>query len=473
MKQFLKSHRRSIAAAMGVLTMASLVSYNHTSTLSMDLNSGWLATVSSNRSFQRMQRKKYESQPNHRIAQRLQQRLRRRGSRAVPSINVLAKAVASRQALLRKHISVTFLTEEDEDHTVWDVSASRYPLWIRPSFTMKNAKFVINPDQIRQDFSDGNIITVDPPVHAILRSITFKENEKSVSRANIEGTARAGYLPDVDLIASSIAKAFHSDLTEMSIVLEKEEGRIINMTDLDLGNLRLWSTGKSNYRGSTYSRAHNVEKALNKHVQNTVVAPGDTYSFNSTLDGPVSIANGWRMAKIIVNGGDLELAPGGGICQASTTVFRAIVNGGFPVVDRRAHSIYVSYYKKHGVGIDATIYPGSQDLVFTNDTDNYLVIQSYSEGSDAFVNIFGTPDGRTVALEGPYFASTAPQGFTYRGRGIHRNEIVWIQRIDYPSGESREYQIGSRYKTLPESVAREFKVEETVFTSAPLAQLSN
>lgn len=437
------------------------------------MHDSWTAKLGSQLSFTRMQRRQYPNSPEHRIAQRLQHRLRKRGTRAAPSINVLAEAVRSRKHLFSKHIAVNFETDESTEHEPWNVSAHRYPLWVSPSFTMNDAKFVMNPDQIKKSFEDESVLTVNPPVHAILRSITVKEDDKSVSRAEIEGTARSGYLPNTDLIASSVAKSFHTDLEEISIPIEKEEGRIINMTDLDLGNLQLWASGKSDYRGSTYARQHNVQKALNEHVQNTIVAPGDTYSFNSTLNGPVSVANGWRMAKVIFNGGDLEPAPGGGICQASTTVFRAIVNAGFPVMDRRAHSIYVSYYKKHGVGIDATIYPGSQDLTFLNDSEDYLVIQSYNDGSEAYVNIYGTPDNRTVALEGPYFTSTAPNGFSYKGRGIHKNEIVWVQHVQYPDGESREYQIGSRYKTLPQSLASEYEPQQTIHTSAPLAKIDN
>ncbi|MDP6561811.1 MAG: VanW family protein [Candidatus Peribacteraceae bacterium] len=471
MQPHIKSHLRSIASLTAVLAILTIGSQLQTAQFP-STNDIWRAQIGGLRSFTRAQRNPYPKSQKHRIALRLQKRLRRKGNRATPSVDVLAKAVESRQKLLSRNITVTFSTDEDSEHTVWDVSAQKYPLWISPSITMNDAKFVMNPDQIKKSFEDESIVTVNPPIHAILRNVQLKEDDRSVSRATIEGTAHNGYLPDTDLIASSIAKTFHTDLEEISIPLEKEEGRIINMTDLDLGDLRLWATGRSDYRGSTYARSYNVQKALNEHVQNTVVAPGDTYSFNSTLNGPVSVANGWRMAKVIFNGGDLEPAPGGGICQASTTVFRAIVNAGFPIVERRSHSLYVSYYKKHGVGIDATIYPGSQDLTFLNDTDNYLVIQSYNEGSEAFVNIFGTPDGRTVALEGPYFTSTAPDGFSYRGRGIATNEIVWVQSVNYSNGENREYQIGSRYKTLPQSLAREYEPAEVIHTSAPLAQVN-
>jgi len=471
MQRNTKLHLRSIASLTGVLAMLIMGNHFQSSASPVNIGEAWTARIGSARSFTQLQRKQYADSPDHRIAQRLQYRLRKRGTRAAPSINILVKAVQSRKHLFSKNISVTFVTEENEEHTEWNVSAHRYPLWVSPSFTMNDAKFVMNPDQIKKSFENESILTVDPPVHAIIRSITVKENDKSVSRAEIEGTARTGYLPNSDLIASNVAKAFHTDLSEISIPLEKEDGRLINMTDLDLGSLQLWATGRSDYRGSTYARSYNVQKALNEHVQNTVVAPGETFSFNSTLDGPVTLANGWRMAKVIFNGGDLESAPGGGICQASTTVFRAIVNAGFPVQERRSHSLYVSYYKKYGVGIDATIYPGSQDLTFLNDSENYLVIQSYNDGSEAYVNIYGTPDNRTVALEGPYFTATAPDGFSYKGRGIKTNEIVWVQHVQYANGESREYQIGSRYKTLPQSLAREYEPQQVIHTSAPLAQI--
>ena len=143
------------------------------------------------------------------------------------------------------------------------------------------------------------------------------------------------------------------------------------------------------------------------------------------------------------------------------------MNAGFPIVKRKAHSLYVTYYKQYGVGIDATIYPGTQDLVFVNDTPGPLVIQAYSEGNDAFVNFYGTPDGRTVELNGPYFASNAPEGLTYNDRPVAKTEILWVQNVTYPDGETREYKISSRYKELPQlSLAKEFPPTQKVHAAA-------
>ncbi|KKW38159.1 MAG: VanW family protein [Candidatus Peribacteria bacterium GW2011_GWB1_54_5] len=162
------------------------------------------------------------------------------------------------------------------------------------------------------------------------------------------------------------------------------------------------------------------------------------------------------MAQVIFEGDQLKPAPGGGICQASTTVYRAIVNAGFPVVERRAHSLYVSYYKKYGVGIDATIFPGTQDLTFLNDTEQPLLIQAYDDGYEAVVNFYGTPDGRTVELQGPYFSTNAPEGMLINDRQVMKNEIVWIQRVNYADGSVKENLILSRYKELPAYVRNEY-----------------
>lgn len=474
MDSTIKQHLRSITTLTGVLTVLTIGA----NTVVPPENTGmadqaWSAQLGTTRIYSRVEYRNVPDTPEHRIAVRLQKRLRKHGSRVSPPINALAAAVKQRQELLNKSLEVLFVTDEYAEPAVWTVSAQRYPLWIQASITATNAEFAISPEQIMNTIETEQVIEVEPPSHAVLKNVVFKEDdEEGVHRAEVEGVAKPGYMMEGDVVAASVAKAFDNNLAEIRVPLKREEGRIINMTGLDLGDLSLWANGLSDYTGSTWSRSQNVRKALDQHVNNTVVMPGETFSFNDTLDGRVTQGNGWYMSKVIFNGGDLEYAPGGGICQASTTVFRAIVNAGFPVVERRAHSLYVSYYKEHGVGIDATIYPGSQDLVFENDSEKPLLIQAYSDGYEAHVNIYGTPDNRTVELEGPYFASTAPKGFTYNGRSVKNNEIVWVQRVHYDQGDVREYQIGSRYRTLPQSLAREFPPVERVHASAPLASMT-
>ena len=142
----------------------------------------------------------------------------------------------------------------------------------------------------------------------------------------------------------------------------------------------------------------------------------------------------------------------------ATTTYRAILLAGLPVVNRKAHSLYVSYYEKYGVGMDATVYPGQQDLTFTNDTGNFLLVQSYDDGFEARVNIYGTSDGRIVRMEGPYFATNAPEDLSVHDRSLAKNEIVWRQHITY-GGVTVTNTIVSRYKTIPLSIARKYSEE--------------
>ena len=65
---------------------------------------------------------------------------------------------------------------------------------------------------------------------------------------------------------------------------------------------------------------------------------------------------------------------GGGLCQIGTTVFRAAVNSGLPITERRPHAYRVVYYEP--AGFDATIYDPRPDLRFINDTENYILIQT-------------------------------------------------------------------------------------------------
>jgi vancomycin resistance protein YoaR len=103
-----------------------------------------------------------------------------------------------------------------------------------------------------------------------------------------------------------------------------------------------------------------------------LIAPDAEFSFNDVL-GPVEPGSGFKMEKVIKKD-KAEYELGGGICQVSTTMYRAILQAGLPITERKPHSWKVSYYgQSMGHGLDATIYPGVSDLKFLNDTGNYLL----------------------------------------------------------------------------------------------------
>ncbi len=175
-----------------------------------------------------------------------------------------------------------------------------------------------------------------------------------------------------------------------------------------LGIKELIGMGTSLFQGSIAGRIYNVELAA-RRISGTLVAPGDTFSFDQTL-GDVSSFTGYQQAYVIQNGKTV-LGDGGGVCQVSTTLFRAALHAGLPIVERHAHAYRVEYYEEDGPpGIDATVYVPTVDLKFKNDTGHYILIQSVVDPSILRLTfyIYGVSDGRKATLTTPVVTNIIP-----------------------------------------------------------------
>ena len=174
------------------------------------------------------------------------------------------------------------------------------------------------------------------------------------------------------------------------------------------GIKELVSQGVSNFRGSAAGRIQNIETTT-EAMDGIVVPPGAVFSFDQYLPEVVE-ANGYDDAYIIFADRTI-LGPGGGVCQVSTTVFRAAFFGGFPIVERWAHAYHVGFYEPP-VGLDATVFAPSVDFKFRNDTDAYLLVQPTVDlKTDALTfNLYGTKPNRTVVMEDPIIENVVPHG---------------------------------------------------------------
>jgi vancomycin resistance protein YoaR len=167
------------------------------------------------------------------------------------------------------------------------------------------------------------------------------------------------------------------------------------------GIKELIGTGTSKYVGSIASREKNIELATER-LNGILVPPGGLFSFNKSV-GEISAATGYAQAYVITNGRTV-LGDGGGVCQTSTTVFRAALNSGLEIITRHPHAYRVYYYEQESpVGFDASIYQPSLDFVFRNDTDNFILLQTSfnREEKKLTYEIYGTPDGRRVEISKP------------------------------------------------------------------------
>lgn len=176
----------------------------------------------------------------------------------------------------------------------------------------------------------------------------------------------------------------------------------------NLGIKELIATGTSLYQGSIESRVYNIALAASR-VNGVLVAPDEIFSFNKTL-GDVSSFTGYKQAYVIQNGKTV-LGDGGGVCQVSTTLFRAALNAGLPIVERHPHAYRVSYYEQESLpGIDATIYTPNIDLKFKNDTGHHILIQNEVDPTTLRLTyyIYGTKDNRQVTVSQPVITSQTP-----------------------------------------------------------------
>lgn len=200
------------------------------------------------------------------------------------------------------------------------------------------------------------------------------------------------------------ALAVGQTVAELSVIVVEPD--IKEAFDLDrLGITILLARGESDFAGSPANRIHNIRVGAAKY-HGLLIAPGEEFSFNRFL-GPVDAAGGFKPELVIKNN---VTTPefGGGLCQVSTTVFRAAALSGMEMTQRRNHSYAVSYYGTPG--FDATIYPPYTDFRFLNNTPGYILIQTSIAGTKLTFEFWGTDDGREVVVSGPHPYGRQPDG---------------------------------------------------------------
>jgi vancomycin resistance protein YoaR len=161
----------------------------------------------------------------------------------------------------------------------------------------------------------------------------------------------------------------------------------------------LIGSGYSEFAGSIAGRIHNIALAAGR-INGILIKPGETFSFNDAV-GDISAATGYQSAYIIKDGHTV-LGDGGGVCQVSTTLFRAALAAGLPIIERHAHDYRVHYYEEAGFkpGLDATVYAPTYDLKFRNDTPAAILIQARTDMTNLSLtfDLYGTSDGRTAQI---------------------------------------------------------------------------
>lgn len=204
---------------------------------------------------------------------------------------------------------------------------------------------------------------------------------------------------------------FKNDMTKaLEEVKQKPESKIIVVRSKRIdpevtlakanqfGIEELIGEGESDYSGSSADRIYNLTLAASK-FHGVLIPAGEEFSFNKII-GDISTSTGYRPSYIIKNGKTV-LGDGGGVCQVSTTAFRAALHTGLPIVERHAHAYRVSYYENDAKpGFDATIYTPDVDLRFKNDTNAHILVQTSidKDNNMLYFRFYGKKDERRVEL---------------------------------------------------------------------------
>lgn len=284
------------------------------------------------------------------------------------------------------------------------------------------------------------------------RVISFRQEEKGLK---IESDT---ILSQFDMSVKSLKQVIgYKLITVSSRVIEPEVTLAKSNT---FGIEELIAEGKSDYRHSIPGRIHNIILASSKF--NGVLIPKDKiFSFNDTV-GDISALTGYQQAYII-KGGKTVLGDGGGVCQVSTTLFRAALNAGLPISERWAHAYRVGYYENDSKpGFDATVFAPSVDLKIKNDTPASILIETEVDENNNLLTfkLFGKKDNRKIEISPAVLYDVQPpppplyqddptlkKGQTKQvDFAASGGKAYFTYKVTYPNRESKEKKFFSAYQ---------------------------
>ena len=332
---------------------------------------------------------------------------------AVGAVGDLTQPVSPRPV-----ITLTF-REDFPAYTTDDVRAAldqitrmtSAPLWL----THKSRGWTITPEELRAainvqgndqrltptlDFTRFNdLFTLIDDTLAAEPHPTVFDYDEARSRVRAFEVGNPGQIVDRAALEQAMAQAIASPddrVVEIPLILLNTGA---DFSENPLGIRDLLAIGDSVYKGSPDYRLHNISVGARK-LDGLVVPAGETFSFLQSI-GPFELRHGWVEGSVIL-ADKTEQGIGGGICQVSTTLFRAVLNAGLRIEERWPHLYRVRYYEMGPapIGIDATIFSPGLDFKFRNDTEHPIMLRAHADediGALTF-EVWGVDDGRRVEI---------------------------------------------------------------------------
>lgn len=256
-------------------------------------------------------------------------------------------------------------------------------------------EIVFDDDRIKL-FSENVAKAIDSEPQNV--QLKFENNS-----AIIDKSSKNGMTLDLEKTKSDIKGALISRTTEqisdqrilLKVEIKKPEISEENLESLGLKELI--GRGETNFIKSPTNRIHNINVGASA-INGALIKPGGTFSTLSKL-GSIDAASGY-LEELVIKEDRTVPEFGGGLCQVSSTLFRAALNAGMNIVERRNHKYRVSYYEPP-IGMDATIYDPSPDFKFKNSYGSHILIQAKVVGTKISFELYGTKDSRVVEISEP------------------------------------------------------------------------
>lgn len=297
------------------------------------------------------------------------------------------------------------------------------------------------------------------PIKKIIpEKVDIEKIQKQISRK----AQNAEYINDTGNLVEQIIGVEIEDIEQAKKIAETitDEGMqfsiplLITMPEITTESVlkELFKDKLSTY--TTYFNVNEVERTENvrlaaEFINDVVLMPGQEFSYNNIV-GERSTERGFKTAKVYQQGQIVD-GLGGGICQVSSTLYNAVVMADLEVIERRNHSLSVSYVK---LGTDATVVYGNIDFRFKNSRQYPIKITSKISGGVLTIDIYGynTNKNRSVYIETevievlPYkeqeiVDSSLPAGTSQISQTGHKGYKVKSYRVTTENGEVIEKKL--------------------------------
>ena len=278
-------------------------------------------------------------------------------------------------------------------------------------------RFALSPQLVQRSRNFAKVATaLDTDLEQIFNALereTVNARFAQLRNGNWEARQQSAWQVDGEATRKAVLKAIIEgrETAEITLTVTRPKRNLEDWAAQ--GIVQRFGGGESAFYGSRGFRVQNIV-AASRILDGAIIASGGEYDYNAAL-GELTPAKGFVDGYIIASG-TLKKEIGGGICQVSTTVWRAAYLAGLPITARSNHSYRVSYYElatprfAPTIGFEATVYAPYKNLKFKNDSPSSLLMQLSvnTRRMTMRVDLFGAAPQRRVTVGKPVYFGVKP-----------------------------------------------------------------